>query len=178
MKIQHNKTQIRSQASLPQKQFYSPSRMLFHYVKMERNLFPKTTLLLMLCLWMFSFQHAHAAHFFWMLEVYPEGIYGPSLRFPVPEKGTLYQSGSWNCTSENGWRDVNGWMLIESRSVVCLKKGAVTARTLQLLCREHESAVSRSEQRREHKTLLLEPERPGTSIFLRLSCMPLSMRLQ
>ena len=132
----------------------------------------------MLGLWLFSFQHAQAAHFFWMLEVYPEGIYGPSLRFPVPDKGTLYQSGSWNCTLENGWSDVNGWMLVESRSVVCLKKGAGRAWTLQLLCREHESAVSRSEQRRDRKTLLLEPEHPGTSIFLRLSCMPLSMRLQ
>ena len=178
MKIQHNKTPMRNQASLLQKQFSSPSRMLFHSVKMVMNLFPKTTLLLILCLWLFSFQHARATHFFWMLEVYPEGVYGPSVRFPVPEKGTLYQSGSWNCSSENGWSDVNGWMLIESRSVACLKKGADTARTLQLLCREHESAVSRFEQRRDQKNLLLEPERPGTSTFLRLSCMPLSMRLQ
>ncbi|MCH2296006.1 MAG: hypothetical protein MK488_13645, partial [SAR324 cluster bacterium] len=116
--------------------------------------------------------------FFWMLEVFPEGVYGPSLRFPVPKKGELYQSGSWNCTSENGWSDVNGWMLIESRSVVCLKKGPEAARTLQLLCREHESTIARSEQRLDQKNLLLEPGRPGTSIFLRLSCMPLNVRLQ
>ena len=87
---------------------------------------------------------ARAEYFFWMLEVFPEGVYGPSLRFQVPKEGELYQSGSWNCTSENGWSDVNGWMLIESRSVVCLKKGADAARTLQLLCREHESTIALS----------------------------------
>ena len=121
---------------------------------------------------------ARAEYFFWMLEVYPEGVYGPSLRFHIPKEGELYQSGSWNCTSENGWSDVNGWMLIESRSVVCLKKGADAARTLQLLCREHESTIARSEQRLDQKNLLLEPDRPETSIFLRLSCLPLNMRLQ
>ena len=121
---------------------------------------------------------ARAEYFFWMLEVFPEGVYGPLLRFPVPKEGELYQSGSWNCSSENGWSDVNGWMLIESRSVICLKKGAEVARTLQLLCREHESTIARSEQRLDQKNLLLEPDLPGSSIFLRLSCMPLNMRLQ
>ena len=132
----------------------------------------------MIFLGYFFLHQARAEYFFWMLEVFPEGVYGPSLRFTVPKEGELYQSGSWNCTSENGWSDVNGWMLIESRSVVCLKKGADAARTLQLLCREHESTIARSEQRLDQKNLLLEPDRPGSSIFLRLSCMLLNMRLQ
>ena len=144
---------------------------------MERILLPKTILAFVLGFWIFSFQNPQAKHFFWMLEVYPEGIYGPSLRFPVPEKSDLYQSGSWTCSSENGWSDVNGWLLIESRSIRCLKKGAEQPKILQLFCRELESTISRSEQRLDHKNLLLEPEQPGSSIFIRLSCMPLSMRL-
>ena len=167
--LQHNKTSWRNQAA------HQTIRPL---LKGLPNLFPKTIILFVIFLGNLFLHQARAEYFFWMLEVFPEGVYGPSLRFPVPKEGKLYQSGSWNCTSENGWSDVNGWMLIESRSVICLKKGADTARTLQLLCREHESAVSRSEQRRDRKTLLLEPEHPGTSIFLRLSCIPLSMRLQ
>ena len=147
-------------------------------MKVLTSLFPKSILLFVIFLGNFFLHQARAEYFFWMLEVFPEGVYGSSSRFPVPKEGELYQSGSWNCTSENGWSDVNGWMLIESRSVVCLKKGADAARTLQLLCREHESTIARSEQRLDQKNLLLEPDRPRSSIFLRLSCMPLNMRLQ
>lgn len=144
---------------------------------MERILLPKTILSFLLSFWIFSFQNPQANHFFWMLEVYPEGIYGPSLRFPVPEKRELYQSGSWTCSSEKGWSDFNGWLLIESKSISCLKKGTEQQKILQLFCREHESTISRSEQRLDHKNILLEPEKPRTSIFLRLSCMSLNMRL-
>ena len=140
--------------------------------------FSKTILLFVIFLGNLFHHQVRAEYFFWMREVFPEGVYGTSLRFPVPKEGELYQSGSWKCTSENGWNDVNGWMLIESRSVVCLKKGADVTRTLQLLCREHESTIARSEQRLDQKNLLLEPDRPGSSIFLRLSCLPLNMRLQ
>ena len=167
--FQHNKTFWRNQAA-PQ--------TIRPLLKGLPNLSPKTILLLVIFLGHLFLHQARAEYFFWMLEVFPEGVYGPSLRFTVPKEGELYQSGSWNCSSENGWSDVNGWMLIESRSVVCLKKGADAARTLQLLCREHESTIALSEQRLDQKNLLLEPDRPGSSIFLRLSCMPLNMRLQ
>ena len=167
--FQHNKTFWRNQAS---------DQTIRPFLKGLPNLSPKTIILFVIFLGNLFLHQARAEYFFWMLEVFPEGVYGPSLRFAVPKEGELYQSGSWKCTSEKGWSDVNGWMLIESRSVVCLKKGADAARTLQLLCREHESTIARSEQRLDQKNLLLEPERPGTSIFLRLSCMPLNMRLQ
>ena len=167
--FQHNKTSWRNQAS---------DQTIRPLLKGLPNLFSKTILILLIFLGNLFLHQARADYFFWMLEVFPEGVYGPSLRFTVPKEGEIYQSGSWNCSSENGWSDVNGWMLIESRSVVCLKKGADAARTLQLLCREHESTIARSEQRLDQKNLLLEPDRPGSSIFLRLSCMPLNMRLQ
>ena len=169
IKFQHIKTSWTNQAS---------RQIIRHLLKGLTSLFPKSILLFVIFLGNLFLHQARAEYFFWMLEVFPEGVYGPSLRFPVPKEGELYQSGSWNCTSENGWSDVNGWMLIESRSVVCLKKGADATRTLQLLCREHESTIARSEQRLDQKNLLLEPDRPGSSIFLRLSCMPLNMRLQ
>ena len=167
--FQHIKTSWTNQAS---RQIIRP------LLKGLTSLFPKSILLFVIFLGNLFLHQARAEYFFWILEVFPEGVYGPLLRFPVPKEGELYQSGSWNCSSENGWSDVNGWMLIESRSVVCLKKGADATRTLQLLCREHESTIARSEQRLDQKNLLLEPDRPGTSIFLRLSCMPLNMRLQ
>ena len=166
---QNNKIAWRNQA---------PRQTIRSLLKGLTSLFPKSILLFVIFFGNFFLHQARAEYFFWMLEVFPEGVYGPSLRFPVPKEGEIYQSGSWNCSSENGWSDVNGWMLIESRSVVCLKKGPEAARTLQLLCREHESTFARSEQRLDQKNLLLEPDRPGSSIFLRLSCMPLNMRLQ
>ena len=167
--FQHNKTSWRNQAS---RQTFRP------FLKGLTSLFPKMILLLVIFLGILFHHQVRAEYFFWILEVFPEGVYGPSLRFPVPKEGELYQSGTWKCTSENGWNDVNGWMLIESRSVVRFKKGADATRTLQLLCREHESTIARSEQRLDQKNLLLEPDRPGTSIFLQLSCMPLNMRMQ
>ena len=109
--FQHNKTSWTNQA---------PCKIIRPLLKGLTSLFPKTILLLLIFLGNLFLHQARAEYFFWMLEVFPEGVYGPSLRFSVPKEAKLYQSGSWNCFSENGWSDVNGWMLIESRSVVCL----------------------------------------------------------
>ena len=121
--IQHIKTSWMNQAS---------RHIIRSLLKGLTSLFPKKILLFVIFLGNLFLHQARAEYFFWMLEVFPEGVYGPSLRFPVPKEGGLYQSESWNCTSENGWSDVNGWMLIESRNVVCLKKGTDTTRTCLL----------------------------------------------
>ena len=118
-----------------------------------------------------------AEHFLWILEFSPEGVYGKSISKIAPKEGIVYESSSWTCTIKNGWNEVNGWMLLETRTLSCQKKGDPQTRDLQIFCREHESPVLRTEQRTNTKGMYLGQGQLTDSMFVRMSCMPLSMRI-